>query len=63
MGPTGSSDNNTVVRTWCVPGAPTGESERFLTQDGRVWKRDWTPEFEPDGGLPTGVEKRRLRLP
>lgn len=38
-----------IVRYWTDPYAPTGEGERYQTEDGRVWKSDPTVRMRSMG--------------
>ena len=46
-----------VVRTYEVPNAPTGESTRYVTEDGSVWK----PCSSVPNTIGTGDKYGRLR--
>ncbi len=35
----GTDSESRIVKVYTVANAPTGEGERYVTQDGRVWKR------------------------
>ena len=39
----------TIIRTWIESTAPTGESVRYETADGKVWEDDLTPLRERTG--------------
>ena len=43
-----------IMRQWNQRGAATGESERWQTADGRVWRPRVSPELTISGELGTG---------
>lgn len=48
-----------IVRTYSDAGAPTGESERWVTEDGRHWMR--APDYIANvDSMVTGYERRRV---
>lgn len=52
----GSAGCLRIVRSWSDPNGPTGESSRYETEDGRVWKDHYGPETTI-----TGVEYRDIK--
>lgn len=58
MAPSGKGSK--IVRYWTAANAPTGESGRWQTADGAVWKETWGP-FENVTGVRYGyVENDRI---
>lgn len=48
-----------IVRTYSDNDAPTGESERWVTEDGRHWMR--APDYVANvDSTATGYERRRI---
>lgn len=47
-----NAERSRIIRTFDVPDAPTGESRRWVTADGSIWK------IRMDMGRPVGTGER-----
>ena len=53
---TGDREKYRIVGSYMNHSAPTGEGERFITEDGRHWRR--TPPFEQEDETGREITRR-----